>query len=248
MPAKSSTRAQSSASPSRKRATEESSSRQAARNASLPQANAPRVDAAKASRAVKLGKRLEAVARGIKDSDEFVEHVAGLAKRYRRERALRAGDTQAELRQSLRTFHKHASALTEWLQQATGGKANALERKAFDALGTKLFGSPVLARPQSAQTLEWLVRASKAADETVMELKQGGAEDALKIAAEGLRATFEHHKLKLATGSDKQPGDAVRLLCAIARDAGDTVEPAAAKAVLRETHRAATATQSAQTK
>jgi hypothetical protein len=190
---------------------------------------------------VKIGKRLETVAREIKDADEFVEHVSGLAKRYRREHALRAGGAQAELRQSLRTFHKYASALAEWLQQANSGKATAIERKAFDALGTKLFGSPVLARPQSTQTLEWLTRASKAADDTVTEMKQGGGEDALKIAAEGLRATFEHHKLKLAAGSDKKPGDAVRLLCAIAREAGETVDPAVAKAALRDSNRPAAA-------
>ena len=198
----------------------------------------PQADPAKV---VKIGKRLEALAREIKDADEFVEHVAGLAKRYRREHALRVGDAQAELRQSLRTFHKHVSALAEWLQLANSGKATAIERKAFDALGTKLFGSPVLARPQSTQTLDWLTRASKAADDTVTEMKQGGAEDVLKIAAEGLRATFEHHKLKLAAGSDKKPGDAVRLLCAIAREAGETIEPAAAKAALRDTNRPAAA-------
>lgn len=193
------------------------------------------------AKVVKIGKRLEAVAREIKDADEFVEHVSGLAKRYRREHALRAGDAQTDLRQSLRTFHKHASALAEWLQQANTGKATAIERKAFDALGTKLFGSPVLARPQSTQTLEWLTRASKAAEDTITEMKQGGAEDALKIAAEGLRATFEHHKLKLAAGSDKKPGDAVRLLCAIAREAGETIEPAVAKAALRDANRPAAA-------
>ncbi|HEY0687037.1 MAG TPA: hypothetical protein VGD45_32135 [Steroidobacter sp.] len=201
---------------------------------------APERDVAPA-KVVKIGKRLEAVAREIKDADEFVEHVAGLAKRYRREQALRVGDAQAELRQSLRTFQKHASALAEWLQQANSGKANAIERKAFDALGTKLFGSPVLARPQSTQTLDWLTRAAQAADETIGEMKQGGPEDALRIAAEGLRATFEHHKLKLATGSDKKPGDAVRLLCAIAREAGETIEPPAAKAALRDGHRPAAA-------
>lgn len=226
MPAKSSARSKSSAAPSRKRARVAPSSRKPAKVARRPRAAAPQ------PKTVKLGKRLEAVARAIKDSDEFVEHVAGLAKRYRREHALRVGDAQTELRQSLRTFHKHASALAEWLQQATGGKATAIERKAFDALGTKLFGSPVLARPQSTQTLEWLTRATQAANETAMEIKQGGAPGALQIAAEGLRATFEHHKLKLATGSDKKPGDAVLLLCAIARDAGETVEPAAAKAAL----------------
>jgi len=103
------------------------------------------------AKVVKIGKRLESVAREIKDADDFVEHVAGLAKRFRREHALRVGDAQAELRQSLRTFHKHASALAEWLEQANNGKATAIERKAFDAFGTKLYGSPVLARPPSTQ-------------------------------------------------------------------------------------------------
>lgn len=214
--------------------------RESSPSKSVKAAQRPQADAAQA-KVVKIGKRLEAVAREIKDADEFVEHVAGLAKRYRREQALRVGDAQAELRQSLRTFHKYAGALTEWLQLANSGKATAIERKAFDALGTKLFGSPVLARPQSTQTLDWLTRASKAADDTVTEMKQGGAEDALKIAAEGLRATFEHHKLKLATGSDKKPGDAVRLLCAIAREAGETIEPAAAKSALKDSNRPAAA-------
>jgi hypothetical protein len=68
-------------------------------------------------------------------------------------------------------------------------------------------------------------------------MKQGGADDALRIAAEGLRATFEHHKLKLAAGTDKKPGDAVRLLCAIAREAGETIEPATAKAALKDSNR-----------
>lgn len=193
------------------------------------------------AKVVKIGKRLESVAREIKDADDFVEHVAGLVKRYRREQALRVGDAQVELRQSLRTFHKHASALAEWLEQANNGKATVIERKAFDAFGTKLYGSPVLARPPSTQALDWLIRAGQAADATVTEMKQGGADDALRIAAEGLRATFEHHKLKLAAGTDKKPGDAIRLLCAIAREAGETVEPATAKAVLKDSNRPAVA-------
>jgi hypothetical protein len=205
-----------------------------------PAPPAARQDVAPA-KVVKIGKRLESVAREIKDADDFVEHVAGLAKRYRREHALRLGDAQAELRQALRTFHKHASALAEWLEQANNGKATAIERKAFDAFGTKLYGSPVLARPPSTQALDWLNRAGQAADATVTEMKQGGADDALRIAAEGLRATFEHHKLKLAAGTDKKPGDAVRLLCAIAREAGETVEPATAKAALKDTNRPAAA-------
>jgi len=191
------------------------------------------------ARLVKIGKRLETVAREIKDADDFVEHVAGLAKRYRREHALRAGDAQAELRQSLRTFQKHASALADWLTQANNGKATAVERKVFEAIANKLYGSPVLARSPSTQALDWLTRAGQSAEEIVTEMKQGGADDALRIAAEGLRATFEHHKLKLAAGSEKKPGDAVRLLCAIAREAGETIEPAAARAALKDSNRPA---------
>lgn len=188
--------------------------------------------------AIKIGKRLEAVAREIKDADEFVEHVAGLANRYRREHALASGDAQAELRQSLRAFQKYASTLAEWLQQANSGKASAIERKAFDAVGTKLYGSAVSARPQSVQTMEWLVRAAQAADETIAGLKRTGADNApLRIAAEGLRATFEHHKLKVALVGGEQPSDAVRLLAAIARDAGDDVEPNLAKIALRDVNR-----------
>lgn len=187
---------------------------------------------------IKIGKRLEAVAREIKDADEFVEHVAGLANRYRREHALASGDAQTELRQSLRNFQKHASALAEWLQEANGGKASAIERKAFDAIGTKLAGSPVSARPQSVQTMEWLVRAAQVADESVAGLKRTGTDNApLRIAAEGLRATFEHHKMKVALVGGEQPSDAVRLLVAIARDAGDDVEANLAKIALRDVNR-----------
>jgi len=185
-------------------------------------------------KAVKVGKRLEKTAREIKDADEFVEHVAGLANRYRREYSLQAGDAQAELRQSLRSFQKHASALAEWLQAASNGKSTAIERKAFDAIGTKLHGSPVLARPQSAPVLDWLTRAAQVAEDSSAK-KKDADNTALHIAAEGLRATFEHHKLKIALSAT---GDAVRLLCAIAKDAGDAaVEPDIAKTALRDSNR-----------
>ena len=195
-----------------------------------PSPAAPASDRPSARKAIKVGKRLEKVAREIKDADEFVEHVAGLANRYRREYALQAGEAQAELRQSLRSFQKHAAALASWLQEANNGKATAIERKAFDAIGTKLQGSPVLARPQSVQVLEWLTRAGQVAEESAAK-KSGADNPPLRIAAEGLRATFEHHKLKVSLSG---AADTVRLLCAIARDAGDAaVEPDVAKAALR---------------
>jgi hypothetical protein len=179
---------------------------------------------------------LEKIARQIKDSDDFVEHAAGLSNRYRREYALQASDAQAELRQSMRSFHKHATAIVTWLREAQDGKATAIERKAFEAIGTALHGSPGLARPQSSQVLDWLTRASQAAADSIEKVKKGGSNSAaLRIAAEGLRATFEHHKLKVSISGSDQPADAVRLLCAIARDAGDdSVEPDTAKAALRK--------------
>lgn len=201
--------------------------------AKAPAKDKTRMPATAAPKTLKVGKRLEKVAREIKDADEFIEHVAGLANRYRREHALQAGEAQAELRQSLRSFQKHAAALASWLQEANNGKATAIERKAFDAIGTQLQGSPVLARPQSVQVLEWLTRAGQVAEESAAK-KQGADNAALRIAAEGLRATFEHHKLKVSLSGGEQPADAVRLLCAIARDAGDAaVEPDLAKAALR---------------
>lgn len=188
---------------------------------------------------LRVGKRLEKFAREIKDADDFVEHVAGLLNRYRREHALQAGDAQAELRQSLRSFHKHATAIVAWLREASDGKANAIERKAFDSIGTVLHGSPGLARPQRAQVVDWLTRASQAAEDSIANMKKGAADNtALRIAAEGLRATFEHHKLKVSLSGSDQPADAVRLLLAIARDAGDaSVEPETAKAALRDSNR-----------
>lgn len=210
----------------------------------MPAKPTPRKPAAAAPakagpKALKVGKRLEKIAREINDADDFVEHVAGLSNRYRREHALQAGDALAELRQATRAFQKHASALIEWLREANDGKASAIERKAFDAIGTALHGSPGLARPHSAQVVEWLNRASQAAEDSVAKMKRGDSDStALRVAAEGLRATFEHHKLKVSLSGTDQPADAVRLLCAIARDAGDdSVEPEAAKVALRDSKR-----------
>ncbi len=191
-----------------------------------------------APKALKIGQRLEKIAREIKDADDFVEHIAGLSNRYRREHALQAGDAQAELRQATRSFQKHATSMVEWLREANDGKASAIERKAFDAIGTALHGSPGLARPHSSQVIDWLTRASQAAEDSVAKMKRGHSDNAaLRIAAEGLRATFEHHKVKVSLSGTAQPADAVRLLCALAREAGDAVEPEAAKAALRDSNR-----------
>lgn len=190
----------------------------------------------------KIGKRLERLAREIKDSDEFVDHVAGLCGRYRHEHALRESAAQAAVRQSMRAFQRHAAALTEWLRQAHDGAMTSIEREALDRIGNLLHGSPGAARSQSAPVLEWLTRANQAAEESIAKMarrQDGAAGGAARVVAEGLRATFEHHKLKvtLSAGAD-QPANAVALLCAIARDAGDeSLDPDAAKAALRDAGR-----------
>lgn len=192
----------------------------------------------------KPSKRLERIARQIKDSDEFVDHVAGLCSRYRHEHALHGGTAQAAIRQSTRAFHRHATALALWLQQAHDGAATAVEREALDRIGNLLHGAPGAARTQSAPILAWLTRAGQAAEASIAKAarrQNDQAGSAARAVAEGLRATFEYHKLKvtLSAAGMQQAPNAVLLLCAIARDAGDdSLDPDTARAALRETGRA----------
>ena len=58
----------------------------------------------------KPSKSVEKAARSVKDSDDFVQHIANIADRYRREHALDLGPRARAVRQSLRAFHKHAAA------------------------------------------------------------------------------------------------------------------------------------------
>lgn len=183
----------------------------------------------------KIGKRLDKIARQIKDSDDFVNHVAGLCNRYRRELALRAGAAQAAMRQSTRAFHKHAFALALWLQRAHESDATSIEREALDKMGATAL------RLQGAQALDWLLQASEMAAQSISTMSRRRNDNdgtALRIAAEGLRATFDYHGLKVSTAGPQQPTDAVRLLCAIAQASGDTaLDPDAAKAALRDSKR-----------
>ncbi len=169
-------------------------------------------------------KALESVARAIKDSDAFLDHVGGVAELYRREHALDATPRGTALRQSLKAFRKHADALTHWLEQAHADPA-APEQDALNKLGAVLYGSAHRAHVTSAGVAEWLTQATAAAarclDEAALFPKQA-QRNAPIVAAEALRATFEYHKLKFSAqiAGDRQ-SDAVRLLCALARNAGD---------------------------
>ncbi|HEY4369847.1 MAG TPA: hypothetical protein VGN07_21610 [Steroidobacteraceae bacterium] len=199
----------------------------------------------------KPSKSLEKAARSVKDADDFVQHIANIADRYRREHALDLGPRARAVRQSLRAFHKHAAALAGWLRQAQKQNGEVAEHDALNKIGTTLYGSPVLAHAESKNVLAWLAQAEQAAERCVADAKPAAGKrerNAPRLAAEGLRATFEHHKLKLSAPVAKgKPGAAVFLLCAIASNAGDasfTVEDAK-KSLLESGRQAATASAAA---
>ena len=186
----------------------------------------------------KPGKALEKVARAIKDSDVFLDHVGGIAELYRREHARDTTPRGTALRQSLKAFRKHASALTQWLEQAHTDPA-AAEQDALNKLGAVLYGTAHRAHTTSAGVAEWLTLADEAAgrclDDAALFPKKP-QRNAPIVAGEALRATFEHHKLKFSAQVTKdRQSDAVRLLCALARNAGDaTLTAADAKQALQK--------------
>jgi hypothetical protein len=184
-------------------------------------------------------KALEKCAREIKDSDEFVGHVGNIADRYRREQALDAGSRHNAVRRSLREFQKHAIIITEWLRQAHKTNGATAEQDALNQIGSALYGVPSLAHAEGKNISSWLSQAEQAAARCLADAKllsRKASANAPRIAAEALRATFAHHKLKWsATITKQKQSDAVRVLCAIAKSAGDTVlTPDVARLALRE--------------
>lgn len=194
----------------------------------------------------KPSRSLEKAARNVKNSDDFVQHIAGIATRYRREHALDLGPRARAARQSLRTFHKYAAALATWLQHAEEQTGDSPQADALNRIGMVLYGAPVLAHAESRNMVAWLAQAEKAAARCIADERSSRKRDrsAPRLAAEGLRATFEHHKLKLSTaGTKTKPSAAVVLLCAIAASAGDAgLTPAEAKQSLLESGRRESAT------
>lgn len=190
----------------------------------------------------KPGKALETVARQIKDSDEFVGHVASISDRYRREHALDLGSRSRDVRQSLKVFHKHAAALEVWLRLAHKENRSAPECDALEKLGAAMHGAPALVYARSKEVQSWLEQAAKAADKSITDsarAPRNADANAPRVAAEGLRATFEHHQLKFSTKVGKESqSDAVRLLCAVAKNAGDAeLTPQDARKALVESGR-----------
>jgi len=185
----------------------------------------------------KPSKALDKAARQVKDADDFVEHIGNIADRYRREHALDMGPRGKTMKQAINAFRKHSTALAAWLQQAHKENQSAPEHDALDKISIVLHGAPGLAYAQSKDVESWLARAGKAADKSIADDKRrprNAGRTAPRVAADGLRATFEHHKLKFSTQVGKTTqSDPVRLLCAIAKHAGDAaMTPQIAKQAL----------------
>jgi hypothetical protein len=176
-------------------------------------------------------KSLEKVARSIKDSDEFVEHVFNIAWSYRSNYELDAGPRSRAVRQSLRTFRKHADALGAWLDSAHRESKPAPEHEALSKIGLAMSAASSAARQQSVEFRAWLRNAAASSVKADKMFQGSRTQNAPRLAAEAVRATFEHHRLKVSYQVTKErQSEAVRLLCAIAKDGGDSsMTPTAAK-------------------
>lgn len=172
-------------------------------------------------------KTLEKAARAVRDNDEFVDHVFNIARGFAAHHALDAGAGTRGVRQSLRAFERHASALTDWLKRST--QRGSAEHEAIGAI----------AAAEVDTVREWLHRNALAARKAESDLQGKKLRQAPRFAAQALRATFEHHGLKVShRASATKQSDAVTLLCAIARDGGDaSVTPPQARQWLIESAR-----------
>ena len=166
-------------------------------------------------------KSLEKVARTVKDDGEFVEHIFGIAGTYRAQHSMESSASGGEIRKALKTFDKHAGALQNWLRQALRTGTTA-EQEALQQLSKAMHGSPLAARAQALSTQMWLAEAANATQHALQTLKRTPVQRAPRATAEALRSTFAHHGLKISyRGRADRPSDAIRLFCAIAKDAGD---------------------------
>ena len=170
----------------------------------------------------KVSSALEKAARGVRDSDEFVGHIGSIADRYRREHALETVPRGRDVRRTLKAFRKHAAGLTQWFEQAQS-RPSSLEYEALTKLGAVMHSAPNQTLASSATILSWLDQAERAAGAAEAALaSKRPALNAPRIAADALRATFERHGLKWSTQLTRSTvSDAIKLLCAIAKSAGD---------------------------
>ena len=180
----------------------------------------------------KISAALAKAARDIHRSDEFVAHIGNIADRYRREHALETGPRGREVRRELKTFRKYAVSLAQWLAVAHA-KPNSIEFEALAKLGAAMQSAPNQTLASSASIIAWLEQAQGAAELAELQLGKKKEQTAAKIAAEALRATFEHHEIKWSTQVTKQSaGNAVRLLCAITKGTDGELDVAQAREIL----------------
>src|SRR5205809_218129 len=84
-------------------------------------------------KSARRNKSLEALARSVKDSDQFVNHVCNVAAAYGKHAAFDAAASR-EVRHALRSFAKHAEALSQWLQSAARSGSSSIEGQALRQL------------------------------------------------------------------------------------------------------------------
>ncbi len=180
----------------------------------------------------KISAALAKTAREVHDTEEFLAHIGNIADRYRREQALASGPRGRDVRRALKVFRKHAAGLSEWLATAHA-KPASLEYEALAKLGAAMQSAPNQTLAASGTIVAWLQQAETAAVAAEAELANKKSMNAPRIAAEALRATFERHGLKWSTQVTKQSASsAVRLLCVIARSAGDELTEEQARGIL----------------
>ena len=181
----------------------------------------------------KRSKTLEKLARTVKDDEEFVDHICNIARGFAAHHALDTGAGARGVRRSLGTFEKHAAALADWL--AESNKRGTPEQEALGSIVSRLQNLGVAyVDPQT--TRAWLQQAARGAKKAESALQGKKLSNAPRFAATALRATFEHHKLKVSTqATEKKQSDAIKLFCAIAKSGGDpTLTPMQAKEWLKE--------------
>lgn len=176
-------------------------------------------------------------AREVHDNEEFIEHIGNIADRFRREHALETGPRGRDVRRTLKVFRKHAQGVSAWLAVAHA-KPGSLEYDALAKVGAAMHSAPNQTLASSAAALTWLQQAAEAASAAEAVLSSKKQMTALRIAADALRGTFAHHGLKWSTQvSKKGTGSAVRILCALAKSAGDELVPQHAREVLMDASR-----------
>jgi|GEM_PF-3892377 len=121
---------------------------------------------------VRRSKSLEKMARAVHDSDEFVEHIFGIAATYRAQHVLESTAKGAAIRKSLKTFDKHATALNSWLREALKTSHTSAEHEALSQLSTALHGSSAAARAQAHATQLWLASLCGVSERAQQSLKR----------------------------------------------------------------------------